>query len=254
MESPAKGLEGNRVPTSADLLVEGLLAHHVDTVFGIPGVQTYELFDSFARAQESLRVIGARHEQAAGYMAFGYAQATGRTGVYAVVPGPGVLNSAAALLTAYGANAPVLCLTSEVPRAFLGRGFGQLHEMPDQLATLRTLTKWSELVEHPALVPNAVAAAIQHAHTGRPGPVSLAIPWDSLGLRSPAEVVAPRPRHTPTVSAEAVAQAVEVVAAARNPMIMVGGGARHAAPEIRALAEYLQAPRRPVPRRAGHRR
>ncbi|MDT7662643.1 MAG: acetolactate synthase large subunit, partial [Pseudonocardiales bacterium] len=89
METPVDSTTGNRPPTSADLIVEGLLAHGVDTVFGIPGVQTYELFDSFARAGDALRVIGARHEQTAGYMAFGYAQATGRTGVYTVVPGPG---------------------------------------------------------------------------------------------------------------------------------------------------------------------
>src|SRR5882672_4157950 len=124
MKSPAERAHSDRPPTSADLIVEGLLAHGVDTVFGLPGVQTYELFDSFARAGDALRVIGARHEQTVGYMAFGYAQATGRTGVYTVVPGPGVLNSSAALLTAFGASAPVLCLTSEVPLAFLGRGLG----------------------------------------------------------------------------------------------------------------------------------
>ncbi|MDT7598292.1 MAG: acetolactate synthase large subunit [Pseudonocardiales bacterium] len=249
METPVDSTTGNRPPTSADLIVEGLLAHGVDTVFGIPGVQTYELFDSFARAGDALRVIGARHEQTAGYMAFGYAQATGRTGVYTVVPGPGVLNSSAALLTAYGASAPVLCLTSEVPRAFLGRGLGHLHEMPDQLATLRTLTKWSTMVEHPALVPNALGAAIHHAHTGRPQPVSLAVPWDCLGLRSPATPIAPRPPARPPISPDAIAEAAELLAGARNPMIMVGGGARHAANEVRALAEHLQAP--VVPFRSG---
>lgn len=104
---------GLRAPTSADLIVQGLLAHGVETVFGIPGAQTYELFDSFARAGTALRVIGARHEQAAGFMAFGYAQSSGRTGVYTVVPGPGVLNSAAALLTSLGASTPLLCVTSD---------------------------------------------------------------------------------------------------------------------------------------------
>src|SRR2546425_9698983 len=88
-------------PTAADLIVDGLRAHGVDTVFGLPGVQTYDLFDSLARASD-IRVIGARHEQTVAYMAFGYAQATGRTGVYTVVPGPGVLNASAALLSAYG--------------------------------------------------------------------------------------------------------------------------------------------------------
>ena len=249
MNSPADGAHSDRPPTSADLIVEGLLAHGVDTVFGLPGVQTYELFDSFARAGDALRVIGARHEQAVGYMAFGYAQATGRTGVYTVVPGPGVLNSSAALLTAFGASAPVLCLTSEVPLAFLGRGLGHLHEMPDQLATLKTLTKWSVMVEHPALIPNALGAAIHHAHTGRPQPVSLVVPWDCLGLRSPATPIAPRPHARPPISSEAVAQAAEMLAGAENPMIMVGGGARHAANEVRALAEHLQAP--VVPFRGG---
>ena len=97
-------------PTAADLIVEGLTAHGVDTVFGLPGVQTYDLFDSLARAGEAIRVIGGRHEQTVAYMAFGYAQATGRTGVYTVVPGPGVLNASAAMLSAHGASAPVLCL------------------------------------------------------------------------------------------------------------------------------------------------
>ncbi|NBH10856.1 thiamine pyrophosphate-binding protein, partial [Amycolatopsis sp. SID8362] len=172
-------------PTAADLIVDGLRAHGVDTVFGLPGVQTYDLFDSLARAEGEIRVIGARHEQTVAYMAFGYAQATGRTGVCTVVPGPGVLNASAALLSAHGASAPVLCLTSEIPRAYLGRGLGHLHEMPDQLATLRTLTKWSALVEHPTGVPDALATAFREAAGGRPRPVSLAVPWDVLGMRAP---------------------------------------------------------------------
>ena len=100
-------------------------------MFGLPGAQIYGLFDAFQQAQ--LKVIGARHEQACGYMAYGYARSTGRPGVFSVVPGPGVLNAGAALLTAFGSNEPVLCLTGQVPTAFLGKGRGHLHEMPDQL-------------------------------------------------------------------------------------------------------------------------
>ena len=236
-------------PTAADLIVAGLRAHGVDTVFGLPGVQTYELFDSLARTDGAIRVIGARHEQTVAYMAFGYAQATGRTGVYAVVPGPGVLNASAALLSAYGASAPVLCLTSEIPRAYLGRGLGHLHEMPDQLATLRTMTKWSALVEHPADVPEALATALREAAGGRPRPTSLAVPWDVLGLRAPASTPDPRPLPRPAVDPTAIDTAAELLAGAKNPMIMVGGGARHAAAEVRALAEVLQAP--VVPFRGG---
>ncbi|UOZ06124.1 thiamine pyrophosphate-dependent enzyme [Amycolatopsis sp. WQ 127309] len=235
-------------PTAADLIVGGLRAHGVDTVFGLPGVQTYDLFDSLARTG-GIRVIGARHEQTVAYMAFGYAQATGRTGVYTVVPGPGVLNASAAMLSAHGASAPVLCLTSEIPRAYLGRGLGHLHEMPDQLATLRTITKWSALVEHPAEVPDALATAFREAAGGRPRPVSLAVPWDVLGLRAPAEVAGPLPLPRPAVDPDAIAAAAELLAGAKNPMIMVGGGARHAAAAVRALAERLQAP--VVPFRGG---
>ncbi|HEX4246985.1 MAG TPA: thiamine pyrophosphate-dependent enzyme [Pseudonocardia sp.] len=235
-------LSRDLVPTAADHVVDGLLRHGVDTVFGIPGVQTYELFDSLARAGDRVRVIGARHEQAAGYMAFGYAQATGRTGVFTVVPGPGVLNAGAALLTAYGASTPVVCLTGEIPSDFLGRGLGHVHEMPDQLATLKTLTKWSTLLSHPSEVPEAVATAFHQARVGRPRPVSVAVPWDSLGLRGPAAVVDPLPVHAPVVDPAAVAEAVARLAGASRPLILVGGGARHAGAEVRALAQHLQAP------------
>ncbi|HLJ06800.1 MAG TPA: thiamine pyrophosphate-binding protein, partial [Acetobacteraceae bacterium] len=123
--------------TGGEAIVDSLIRHGIDTVFGLPGVQTYGLFDAFSRASNSLRLINARHEQTTAYMALGYACATGRPAAYAVVPGPGVLNTTAALATAWGVNAPVLCLTGQVPSMMIGRGRGQLHELPDQLATLR---------------------------------------------------------------------------------------------------------------------
>ncbi|MCJ9674530.1 thiamine pyrophosphate-binding protein, partial [Neorhizobium sp. SHOUNA12B] len=92
--------------TGGDSIVASLRAHHVDTVFGIPGAQLYGLFDAFQR--DGMRVITPRHEQTCAYMAFGYARASGNPGVYSVVPGPGVLNTGAALLTAWGCNEPVL--------------------------------------------------------------------------------------------------------------------------------------------------
>src|SRR5262249_12096206 len=106
--------------TGGEAIVSGLVAHGIDTVFGLPGAQVYGLFDAFHQAQ--LKVIGARHEQACGYMAFGYARSSGKPGVFSVVPGPGVLNASAALLTSFGSNEPVLCLTGQVPTQFLGKG------------------------------------------------------------------------------------------------------------------------------------
>src|SRR5581483_8342731 len=168
--------------TGGEAIVSGLVAHGVDTVFGLPGAQIYGLFDAFQQAQ--LKVIGARHEQACGYMAFGYARASGKVGVFSVVPGPGVLNASAALLTAYGANEPVLCLTGQVPTAFLGKGRGHLHEMPDELATLRSFVKWAERFEHPASAPALVARAFQELLSRRGGPVSLEMSWDVFTQRA----------------------------------------------------------------------
>src|ERR1043166_5106746 len=137
--------------SGGEAIVNGLVAHGVDTVFGLPGAQVYGLFDAFHQAQ--LKVIGARHEQACGYMAYGYARSSGKPGVLRVGRGPGVLNAGGAMPTALGANEPVLCLTGQVPTQFLGKGRGHLHEMPDQLATLRSFVKWAERIEYPDTAP-----------------------------------------------------------------------------------------------------
>jgi acetolactate synthase-1/2/3 large subunit len=215
----------SRTASTADIIVQSLISHGVDTVFGIPGVQTYPLFDAMARS--GLRVIGARHEQTVAYMAFGYAQATGRTGVYSVVPGPGFLNSSAALISAYGASAPVVCITGEIPSAFIGRGLGHLHELPDQLATMRSLTKWAAIVEHPSQANELTAQAFYHARSGRPRPTAIAVPRNVLAAPVPSgslpvNAEPPVPLHPPELDRGAIAAAAGLLAGASNPMIMVG--------------------------------
>jgi acetolactate synthase I/II/III large subunit len=229
------------VSSGGEAIVSGLVAHGVDTVFGLPGAQIYGLFDAFHQAQ--LKVIGARHEQACGYMAFGYARSTGRPGVFSVVPGPGVLNASAALLTAFGANEPVLCLTGQVPTDFLGKGRGHLHEMPDQLATLRTFVKWADRIEYPANAPALVARAFQEMLSGRRGPASLEMPWDVFTQRvevGAAEIFDrfPAPQPDP----DRVKSAAALIVASKAPMIFVGSGAIEAGDEILELAELIDAP------------
>jgi acetolactate synthase I/II/III large subunit len=234
--------------TGGEAIVSGLVAHGVDTVFGLPGAQVYGLFDAFHQAQ--LKVIGARHEQACGYMAFGYARSSGRPGVFSVVPGPGVLNAGAAMLTAFGSNEPVLCLTGQVPTQFLGKGRGHLHEMPDQLATLRTFVKWAERIEYPGVAPTLVARAFQEMRSGRPGPVALEMPWDVFTLRAEtgtATVFNPFPPPQP--DPDRVREAATLVTASKRPMIFVGSGAIDAREEILELAEMIDAP--VVPFRSG---
>jgi acetolactate synthase-1/2/3 large subunit len=229
------------VASGGEAIVNGLVAHGVDTVFGLPGAQIYGLFDAFHQAQ--LKVIGARHEQACGYMAFGYARASGKPGVFSVVPGPGVLNASAALLTAFGCNEPVLCLTGQVPTQFLGKGRGHLHEMPDQLATLRTFVKWADRMEYPDVAPAMVGRAFQEMLSGRRGPASLEMPWDVFTQRAEvgkAQVYDPLPAPAP--DPDRIKAAAALIKASKNPMIFVGSGAIHAREEILELAEMLDAP------------
>ena len=132
--------------TGGEALARSVLAHGVDTVFGLPGGQTYGLFDALAQYERPTQVINSRHEQGAAYMALGYAASTGRPGVFSVVPGPGVLNSGSALVTAYATNSRVLCLAGQVPTQHIDQGWGMLHEIHDQLGILRRLTKWAKRI------------------------------------------------------------------------------------------------------------
>jgi acetolactate synthase-1/2/3 large subunit len=223
-------------------IVQSLLNHGVETIFGLPGVQIYSLFDALYNAHD-IRVIGARHEQATAYMAFGYARSTGQAGIYAVVPGPGLLNTTAALCTAYACNAPVLCITGQVPSERLGKGRGELHELPDQLATMRTLTKWAARIEHPADVPRLVAEAFRQMKSGRPGPVELEMCWDMMDMEAEVQIRGTSEAEAPIQpDPELIHRAAKVLADSRKPMIIVGGGALDAGEEILELAEILEAP------------
>jgi acetolactate synthase-1/2/3 large subunit len=229
--------------TGGDAIVDSLLRHGVDTVFGLPGVQVYGLFDAFARNANRLNLINARHEQTTAYMAMGYAASTGKPGVFSVVPGPGVLNTTAALATGWGINAPMLCITGQVPSPMIGRLRGQLHELPDQLATLKTLLKFAERIEHPTEAPQVMARAFQAMTSGRPGPVAVEVPWDMFPLATEVTPMDPLARlPNPTPDPEKIAALAKLVDGAKMPMFWVGGGAAHAAPEILALAERLGAP------------
>ena len=228
--------------TTGEIIVRSLVENRVDTIFGIPGVHMYDFNDALAR-EGRIRFIHTRHEQGAGYMAYGYAKSTGKTGVYTVVPGPGFLNSAAALCTAYSGNAPVLCVTGNIMSHLIGQGRGQLHELPDHLATMRGLTKWAERINHPTDASRIMAEAFRIMHSGRKRPVAVEAPWDVFGMSAEVDMVAdPTPLAPPRPDPDLIAQAAELIAGAENPLIMVGSGAIDAADEVHELAKLLQAP------------
>jgi acetolactate synthase I/II/III large subunit len=229
--------------TGGAALVEMLRRNGVDTIFALPGVQNDALFVAFYDIGEALRVIHTRHEQGAAYMAFGYARATGKIGTYAIVPGPGFLNTTAALSTAYATNAPVLCISGQVQSDLIGRAYGLLHEIPDQLGILRSLTKWAARIDHPTEVGKQVNEAFRQLRDGRPRPVGLEIPPDVLALA--VDIALPAPDTPPPAvepDLDQINEAAQWLAAAKKPLIFVGGGAVDAASEIVAIAEMLEAP------------
>lgn len=227
---------------TAQAVVESLLRHGIHTVFAVPGVHNDPLFDAFYAARDRLRVIHARHEQAAGYMALGAALATGRPQAFCVVPGPGLLNASAALLTAYGMNAPVLALAGQIPQADIDRGHGHLHEIPDQLGLARHFTKYAARIRAPHEAPELVAQALRAATTGRQRPVLLECAMDVWGRAGAVTFPPLTPPEPPPVDEAAAEAAARILGAARRPLIVVGGGAVDAAEQVRAVAELLEAP------------
>jgi len=230
--------------TAADSMIHTLIEHGVDTVFGLPGVQTYALFDALHRRQDKIKTISARHEQGVAYMAYGYARSTGRLGVFACVPGPGVLNTTAAICTAQGAGAPVLCLTGEVPSGYMGLGRRHLHELSDQLGVLQRLTKYAEHVSAPGDAGSAVSRAISQATTAPTGTAAVSVCWDHFGAPGKQQKVqdAPEPVVVPSPAESELRGAVQLVQAARQTILFVGSGAYGAEKEVLELATLLNAP------------
>src|SRR5665647_1324457 len=177
--------------STAEATVATLIAHGLDTVYALPGVHNDHLFDAFQRVGDRLRVIHARHEQGAAYMALGAALATGKSQAYSVVPGPGLLNSGAALLTAYGMNAPVLALIGQIPAGAIGKDQGHLHEIRDQAGIVARLVDHSDIIDAPAEAPTKVAKAIRSMSTGRPGPAAIECAIDIWGKRGKVALTPP---------------------------------------------------------------
>jgi acetolactate synthase-1/2/3 large subunit len=229
--------------TTAEAVVETLIVHGITTVYALPGVHNDHLFDALFEAADRIRTIHTRHEQGAAYMALGAALATGKPQTYAVVPGPGLLNSSAALLTAYGMNVPVLALVGQIPQTAIGRGLGYLHEIRDQAGIISRLVDFSARIREPSEAAMLVAEAFRAMASGRPGPAVLECAMDVWGRSAPTMAIgSPLPAATPPVDDQAAEDAARRLATAKRPLIVVGGGAQNAAAEVGVLSDILQAP------------
>jgi acetolactate synthase-1/2/3 large subunit len=228
--------------TAAEATVASLIAHGIDTLYALPGVHNDDFFDALFKAGNKIRVVHARHEQGAAYMALGAALATDQPQAYAVVPGPGLLNTGAALLTAYSMNAPVLAIIGQIPDKDIGRGLGHLHEITDQAGIVARLVDHAALIRDPAKASKIVADAVHAMRSGRPGPAAIECAIDMWGRVADIAPVAPLPAEKTEIDEDAIFAAAKILGSAERPFIVCGGGAQDAPDEVAALSDMLQAP------------
>ena len=208
--------------TCGEALLRLLEQYAVDTVFGIPGTHTLELYRGIAKS--NVQHIQARHEQGAGFMADGYARVRGKPGVCMVISGPGVTNITTALGQAYADSIPLLLISSVTPSTSLHKGWGCLHEISDQQAVTAPLTAFSATVRSPAELPELIGQAFAIFAAARPRPVHIAIPTDLLAQPIVGEWMVCKPPARPLPDPIAVRAAVALLARAERPILMLGGG------------------------------
>ncbi|TXR50867.1 5-guanidino-2-oxopentanoate decarboxylase [Phyllobacterium endophyticum] len=226
--------------TVGEALVHLLESYDVDTVFGIPGVHTIELYRGLAGSK--IRHITPRHEQGAGFMADGYARATGKPGVAFVITGPGITNTITAMGQARADSIPMLVISGVNQRESLGKGMGFLHELPNQRAMLQTVAMFSHRIETPDELPIVLARAFALFASRRPGPVHIEIPLDVMALPLDGAERLPSDAPIPHASPETMAELTRLCLGAERPVILIGGGAKPAAIPLQTLAERLDAP------------
>ena len=226
--------------TCGELLVKLLESYGADTVFGIPGVHTIELYRELSRG--SIRHVTPRHEQGGGFMADGYARSTGKVGVVLSITGPGLTNLATALGQSYADSVPILAISSVNQRKALGMGHGHLHEMKNQREMLSGVTSFSHTLLNAADLPEVMARAFSVLKAERPRPVHIEIPIDIL--RDPVGVQQSTytPPRRPGPDEETIAEIAARLASAKRLVILAGGGVADAPAELTRLSDLTGAP------------
>jgi len=224
-----------------EVLVRSLEAYGVDTVFGIPGVHTLELYRGLS--DSSLRHVTPRHEQGAGFMASGYARLSDRPAACFVISGPGLTNILTPMGQAYADSVPMLVIASVIERQYLGLGTGRLHEMPSQIGAAASVAAFAHTIMVPDELPQILARAFTIFSSERPRPVYIEVPIDVLSC--PADHIplysASLPSR-PAPSADVIAKAAALLCSAQRPLVILGGGSVDAASEVITLVERLDAP------------
>ena len=230
--------------TGGQALVQQLKREGIDTIFGLPGVQMDWVFDAIHEERAYFKLYHPRHEQACVYMADGYARASGKIAVALMVPGPGLLNAAGALSTAYAVSSPVFLVTGNIESKNIDRGKGLLHEINDQLGMIAHVTKYQALARTVPEIPGLVREAMRQLTTGRPRPVEIEVPPDIYETRAEVSLLAPVTEERPGPDPDLIEKAARLLGAAKKPLIVSGGGviSGDACAELLRLAELLEAP------------
>ncbi len=229
--------------TGAEAMIATLKNEGVEVMFGIPGVQIMDAVDAVYRAG-GIRWISTRHEQTAAYMAFGYARTTGRIGVAMVLPGPGALNTAAAVRTAYARSVPVFIISGQIGSSDIGYGRGVLHELDEQVDIFKYLTKWCRRANRAEEIPTLTREALRQLKKGRPRPVELEIPYDLWSKDAEMTLVPVEKGPLMYPDPATIAKAADILKNAKRPLILAGGGAanENLRQDITNLAESFNAP------------
>ena len=228
--------------TGGEAVVAALEANGVDVVFGIPGVHTLDIYRALLGSR--IRHILARHEQGAGFMADGYARATGRPGVALIITGPGLTNVSTPIGEAYADSSPVLVVSAENPKGDVAKMRGHLHDLHDQLGLMSHLTKWNTQADDPAAVPAAINEAFAQMNTGRPRPTHVQIPLDVLSAEGNVSICAAAEGVRQCPDDAAIDAAAALIRGAYRVVLYVGGGAAQseAAEAVAELARLIGAP------------
>lgn len=226
--------------TVGEHLVDLLGARGVDTVFGIPGVHTVELYRGLAASK--IRHVTPRHEGSAGFMADGYARVSGKPGVCFLITGPGLTNAITAMGQARADSIPMLVVSGVNRRATLGHEAGHLHELPDQAGMMRTVALFTHTLLNGADLPAVLDRAFAAMLSARPGPVHIEVPIDVMSEVVELSPYVPPPLPPRGPGKAEVDAATALAKGARAPVILAGGGAKAADTALRALAELLDAP------------
>jgi 5-guanidino-2-oxopentanoate decarboxylase len=226
-------------PTIGEALVSLLEAYGVDTIFGIPGVHNVEMYRALPRSK--INHILTRHEQGAGFMADGYARATGKAGVCFTISGPGLTNILTPMAQAWSDSSNILVISSALDIADGAQGRGRLHEMRSQLDAAKSVTAHASRAYTGEDVQDAIAKAFSNFATARPRPAYLEVPLDLFNQPAGAGWM-PQPTSTkPIATAQNISAAVDLLKNAKRPFIILGGGALNAGASAMKIAESIGA-------------